>query len=266
MQELRHLSLEHLTICEPNQKAAAVRAMAAQKQQLELDLVLKLDNAGYDIPGRPEKPILVDPTSVKRRAMHTVEGRAILIHALAHIEFNAINLALDAIWRFDGMPEAYYWDWLKIADEEALHFSLLQQHLESLGYQYGDFPAHNGLWDMVERTQHSILARMALVPRTLEARGLDALPPIMERLEQVKDQAAIEVLNIIYRDEIGHVEIGNRWFHYCCQQQNLEPIATYQNLSEEFRAPKLKGPLNVKARMAAGFTQAELDALSAQVS
>jgi uncharacterized ferritin-like protein (DUF455 family) len=219
--------------------------MAAQKQQLELDSVIKLDAAGYDIPGRPNKPILVDPTSVKRRAMHTVEGRAILIHALAHIEFNAINLALDAIWRFDGMPEAYYWDWLKIAD---------------------DFPAHNGLWDMVERTQHSILARMALVPRTLEARGLDALPPIMERLEQVKDQAAIEILNIIYRDEIGHVEIGNRWFHYCCQQQNREPIATYQNLSEEFRAPKLKGPLNVKARMAAGFTQAELDALSAQVS
>jgi uncharacterized ferritin-like protein (DUF455 family) len=210
------------------------------------------------IPGQPEKPLLVSPQAVKRRNMHTLEGRAALIHALAHIEFNAINLALDAIWRFSDMPEAYYAGWLKVAKEEAEHFTLLSEHLQSLGYAYGDFSAHNSLWEMAERTKDDLLARMALVPRTLEARGLDATPALRAKLAQAGDLAAAKILDIILRDEIGHVAIGNRWFNYLCQQRGLQPTAAYEDLAAQYDAPVLKGPFNLDARREAGFTEDEL--------
>lgn len=213
------------------------------------------------IPGRPARPDLVPPLTVRRRAMNTVEGRAILIHALAHIEFNAINLALDALWRFADMPCEYYADWLQVADEEALHFSLLARHLESLGYAYGEFPAHNSLWDMAHKTQHDVLARIALVPRTLEARGLDASPPVRAKLAQAGDIAAAEILDIILRDEIGHVAVGNRWYGWLCRERGLDPVATYSVLARQYKAPAMRGPFNLEARRAAGFSQAELDAL-----
>lgn len=209
-------------------------------------------------PGHPDKPELVSPLSVKKRAMNTAEGRAILIHALAHIEFNAINLALDAIWRFAGMPREYYEDWLKVASEEAYHFSLLNEHLRSLGYAYGDFPAHNSLWEMAARTQEDILARIALVPRTMEARGLDATPALRAKLAQAGDSKAAEILDIILRDEIGHVAIGNRWFNNLCEQRGLDVIQTYERLAKEYKAPVLRGPFNIEARRAAGFTESEL--------
>ncbi len=190
--------------------------------------------------------------------MRTEEGRAALIHALAHIEFNAINLALDAIWRFPGMPEAFYADWLQVAGEEAYHFWLLASHLQALGFAYGDFPAHNSLWDMAEKTQADILARIALVPRTMEARGLDAAPPVRNKLAQAGDRAAAEILDIILRDEIGHVAIGNRWYGWLCEQRGLDPIATYARLASEFKAPVMRGPFNMEARRAAGFTDDEL--------
>jgi uncharacterized ferritin-like protein (DUF455 family) len=186
-----------------------------------------------------------------------------LIHALAHIEFNAINLALDAIWRFPEMPCEYYADWLKVAAEEALHFSLLSAHLEKQGYSYGDFPAHNSLWDMAEKTQDDILARIALVPRTLEARGLDASPPVRAKLAQAGDAAAAEILDVILRDEIGHVAIGNRWYGWLCKQRGLEPVATYAALAAQYKAPPLRGPFNLEARRAAGFSERELEALIA---
>jgi uncharacterized ferritin-like protein (DUF455 family) len=185
----------------------------------------------------------------------------VLIHALAHIEFNAINLALDAVWRFAGMPKAYYEDWLRVAAEEAYHFELLNQHLQTQGFKYGDFPAHNSLWEMVSKTTDSILARMALVPRTMESRGLDALPPIQEKLAQANDHEAVKLLQIILNDEVGHVEIGNRWFNYMCQKDQLDPIKAYADLVEKYEAPKLRGPFNYQARKAAGFTEAELAAL-----
>ena len=215
------------------------------------------------IPGLPAKPLLVPPLQVKRRAMHTSEGRAILIHALAHIEFNAINLALDAIWRFAGMPVDYYADWLQVAKEEALHFSMLAAHLQSLGYRYGDFPGHNSLWDMAERTSGDILARIALVPRTMEARGLDASPPVRAKLAQAGDMAAAQILDIILRDEIGHVAVGNRWYAWLCAQRGLEPVATYAALAEAYQAPVMRGPFNIEARRLAGFTEVELDGLLA---
>jgi uncharacterized ferritin-like protein (DUF455 family) len=161
------------------------------------------------------------------------------------------------------MPDAYYADWLRVAAEEALHFFLLAAHLEQLGFRYGDFPAHNSLWDMAEKTADDVLARIALVPRTLEARGLDASPPVRAKLAQAGDDAAAAILDIILRDEIGHVAVGNRWFAWLCARRGLEPIATYAELAERYKAPALRGPFNLEARRAAGFSEAELQALTA---
>ena len=193
--------------------------------------------------------------------MATVEGRAALIHALAHIELNAIDLALDLCWRFAGMPDEFYRQWVGVAQEEALHFQLLRDHLHSLGFGYGDFPAHNSLWEMAEKTKGDILARIALVPRTLEARGLDASPPIKAKLVGAGDHRAGEILDVILRDEIGHVAVGNRWYRYLCGQRGLDVVATYAELAQKYRAPKLRGPFNLEARRAAGFDEAELLAL-----
>jgi uncharacterized ferritin-like protein (DUF455 family) len=184
-----------------------------------------------------------------------------LIHALAHIEFNAINLALDIVWRFAGMPEAFYRDWMRVAAEESIHFGMLSRHLEGLGYRYGDFPAHDGLWEMAMRTQDDLLARLALVPRTLEARGLDASPLIRHKLASAGDKVGAGLLDIILRDEIGHVAIGNRWFRWLCEQQHDNPLDAYERLACIYRAPKLKGPFNVKARLEAGFDPKELERL-----
>lgn len=266
--ELRQAALQLLALSEPEHKVTQTLAL----QQNFLDGLTSLDvNAVYavpasiQIPGRPLKPQLVPPLQVQRRTMRTLEGRAVLLHALCHIEFNAINLALDAIWRFPGMPDAYYSDWLKVAAEEAYHFSLLLQHLLTLGFAYGDFPGHDTLWEMVAKTQEDVLARMALVPRTMEARGLDAAPSTRNKLAQVHDMAGAAIIDIILRDEIGHVAIGNHWFAYLCAQQHLEPIACYADLAKRYAAPRLRAPFNLDARRAAGFSEAELQALQ-QVS
>jgi uncharacterized ferritin-like protein (DUF455 family) len=187
-----------------------------------------------------------------------------LLHAVCHIEFNAINLALDAVWRFDGLPLDYYRVWLLVADEEATHFELLLEHLNSLGTNYGDLPAHDGLWEMCVKTQHDVIARMALVPRTLEARGLDATPLMQARLRKVGTPAArrtVDILDTILRDEIGHVAIGNHWYGWLCARQQIDPIAHYRLLARTHQAPRLKPPFNETARRAAGFSQVELDKL-----
>lgn len=216
------------------------------------------------LPGRPARPALIAPADVPQRSPFTPEGIAALLHAIAHIEFNAINLALDAVWRFAGMPVDFYRDWLRVAAEEATHFGLLRNHLQSLGHDYSDFPAHDGLWEMCVKTQDDITARMALVPRTLEARGLDATPLIQARLRKVNTPAAhrtIEILDVILRDEIGHVAIGNRWYGWLCAQQGLDPLAHYRLLARRHEAPRLRPPFNDAARLAAGFSQQELDYL-----
>ncbi|HWT35106.1 MAG TPA: ferritin-like domain-containing protein [Paraburkholderia sp.] len=247
----------------PATKAAAAQALYARAQEggAVMSPQLALDEPP-DLPGRPERPELVEPRKLGRRGMQSPEGRAVLLHALAHIEFNAINLALDAVWRFGGMPETFYVDWLKVASEEAHHFSLLTARLAEFGHAYGDFPAHDGLWDMCERTRGDVLARMALVPRTLEARGLDASPPIRARLQQAGDHASAAILDVILRDEIGHVLIGNRWFRYLCDKSGADAHQTYLRLSDEYRAPKLRGPFNFEARRDAGFEEEELAALA----
>jgi uncharacterized ferritin-like protein (DUF455 family) len=200
----------------------------------------------------------VPPKDVASRSPATRAGRAALVHAIAHIEFNAINLALDAVWRYAGMPVAYYRDWLQVAAEEALHFTLLREHLRSLGHDYGDFDAHDGLWTMAERTVHDIVARMALVPRTLEARGLDATPPLQRKFAAAGDARAVEILDLILRDEVGHVAIGNHWYRWLCARAGLDPIAHDAALAASYRAPRLRPPFNVDARRAAGFGDDEL--------
>jgi uncharacterized ferritin-like protein (DUF455 family) len=219
---------------------------------------------GPALPGRPERPTLVSATAVPARSPFTHDGRAALLHAICHIEFNAINLALDAVWRFEGMPTAFYLDWIRVAAEEASHFGLLRDHLQSMGHAYGDFVAHDGLWTMCERTAVDIVARMALVPRTLEARGLDATPLIQDKLTRAGDLRAVEILDVILRDEVGHVAIGNRWFHHLCQARQLDALSLYPKLVKQYDAPRMRPPFNEAARRAAGFTEDELAYLAGQ--
>lgn len=260
--ELRQVALACLAEPDATIKANMVRQLASDwqhtKVRLDAEQVL---TASMPIPGRPAKPDLVAPKLLKRRAMTTPEGRAALIHALAHIEFNAINLALDAVWRFKNMPEKFYADWLQVADEEAYHFNLLHAHLQHLGFSYGDFDAHNSLWEMADKTKESIIARIALVPRTMEARGLDASPQLKSKLVQAGDALVGVILDIILHDEIGHVSIGNYWFNWLCEQQGLEPMTTFAQLCQAYEAPKLKGPFNLDARRKAGFSDEELERL-----
>lgn len=258
--ELRQLALQALL--EPDSQQKVLLALTLQAQAATL-LVAKDTNflAPAGLPGCPARPELRSHLDLPKRSPFTPEGLAALLHALTHIEFNAINLALDAAWRFADMPRAYYLDWLKVAAEEAQHFSLLRTHLQSMGYDYGDFPAHTGLWDMAQKTEGDVLARMALVPRTLEARGLDATPPLQTKLRKVGTAdalRAVDILDIILRDEIGHVAIGNCWYRFLCTQRGLDPLATYAVLARQYGAPRLKGPLNLEARLDAGFDEAEM--------
>ncbi|UVW27223.1 ferritin-like domain-containing protein [Massilia sp. H6] len=261
--ELRACALHCLLQSDPATKTAALAALAAAHAagasvvDVEAALV-----APSGVPGRPARPLLVPPRLVGQRSMATVEGRAMLVHALTHIEFNAVNLALDALWRFPGMPPDYYSDWLRVAAEEATHFTMLAAHLATLGFAYGDFAAHDSLWEMVEKTSGDVLARMALVPRTLEARGLDAIPPLRAKLAHAGDREAAAILDVLLRDEVGHVEIGNRWYLFLCAGRGLEPLSTYDALTLRYKAPVLKGPFNLDARREAGFSEAELARLA----
>ncbi|MFN3860205.1 MAG: ferritin-like domain-containing protein [Roseateles sp.] len=260
MSDLRLATLGPLLIADAPAKARATLALDAT---LPVDVQAVIaEPAG--IPGRPARPRLVEHIQLKPPSMRTPAGVAALVHAIAHIELNAIDLALDICWRFAGMPAAFYRDWLRIAQEEATHFTLLREHLLELGFDYGHFDAHNALWDMAQRTRHDLLARLALVPRTLEARGLDASPAVRAKLVGAGDNKAGEILDIILRDEIGHVAAGNRWYRFLCEQRGLDPVATYAELAARHQAPRLRAPFNLAARRAAGFDEAELAALQQQ--
>ena len=267
---VRQAARAALSLTDPAAKVQAVFALSAQLREgtLSIDPAASPEQiaqaAPGAIPGRPALPQLVHPREVAQRSAHTVEGRAALLHAVVHIEFNAINLALDAVWRFAGMPEQFYRDWLRVAQEEAEHFTMLHEHLLHMGWKYGDFVAHDGLWAMCEKTAGDIVARMALVPRTLEARGLDATPLIQKRLRAMAAedaQTTATLLDTILRDEIGHVAIGNHWYRWLCERDGLDAVPHYGLLVERYAAPRLKPPFNEAARKQAGFTQAELDYL-----
>ncbi len=213
-------------------------------------------------PGRPAKPQLVNARQVPQRGLGSAEGRAALVHAVAHIEFNAINLAWDAVYRYRGKPEAYYRDWASCANDEARHFAMLSARLAELGHAYGDFDAHDGLWAMAEKTAHHDIARMALVPRVLEARGLDVTPGMIERLRHLGDTATVAILEVILREEVAHVAAGTRWYQYCCERDGVEPVDTFFALLREYMGVSLRGPFNRPARIEAGFVEAELDRLA----
>ncbi|MBL8299089.1 MAG: ferritin-like domain-containing protein [Rhodanobacteraceae bacterium] len=217
-------------------------------------------------PGRPARPTLVPPRALAQRGMGTEAGRAALVHAVAHIEFNAINLAWDAVYRFRDMPAAFYADWIAVANDEARHFSLLQRRLADFGLSYGDLPAHDGLWEMARRTSQNCLERMALVPRVLEARGLDVTPGMIERLRTVGDITTVAILEQILAEEVAHVAAGTRWFVWCCERAGVDPADTFQQLLQQYYRGALKGPFNRRDRLAAGFTPLELDRLDSLVA
>ncbi len=243
---------------DPSEKLELTQSTVKTWQLGQLNLNSSSSIQTILMPGLPNKLVLVTPTKVPRRKLSTLEGQAALLHAISHIEFNAINLAWDAVYRFRDLPRKFYDDWIKVADEEAYHFSLLNEQLEKLEYSYGDFAAHNGLWEMAVKTEYDVLVRMALVPRVLEARGLDATPPIIAKLKSQGLSHLVKILEIILRDEIGHVAIGSYWFKYFCEQRRLESETTFKKLKSEYFTGSVKLP-NVEARLAAGFSEAEIE-------
>jgi len=250
---------EQLTLAPPHETIANPSSTAHRSQNSHAKPASSASQIRQlPAPGRPAKPELVDARDLPRRRLGSIEGRVALIHSLAHIEFNAINLALDAVYRFRDMPLRYIDDWLKVAADEGTHFLLLHDRLASLSTAYGDLPAHDGLWDMARRTDHDVLVRMALVPRILEARGLDVAPPMIEKLNRLNDHESAAILQRIYTDEITHVEIGNRWFRYVCEQRGLDGTAVFCDLLRGENSAYLRSPYNDKARLQAGFNEQEL--------
>jgi uncharacterized ferritin-like protein (DUF455 family) len=260
---LRRLALTALESTNLDEKVHLAGVLSAYSAT---DLVANYDleeilQPTQPLPGQPARPELRAHLDIPQRSIHTPQGLAALVHSVCHIEFNAINLALDAVWRFAGMPAQYYTDWIYVAVQEAHHFSLLRSQLQSMGHDYGDFIAHTGLWDMTARTSSNIVARMALVPRLLEARGLDATPPMQTKLRKVGTPDALKIiaiLEIILRDEVGHVRIGNHWYRWLCARDRLDPVSHFRLLCAAHSAPRLRPPLNEEARKLAGFTDAEL--------
>ncbi len=235
MNNLQQLARSCLETVDPAEKVALTLQTAAAVKSGTCDAAQAARLAEQLAPGRPQHPELVHYSRVPRRKLTTDAGRAAFLHALAHIEFNAINLAWDAVCRFDGMPDRYYRDWSRVAGEEAEHFTMLSDRLQELGYRYGDFSAHDGLWEMATKTAHDVLVRMALVPRVLEARGLDVTPGMIKRLRAAGDDTSADILVKILHDEIGHVEIGSRWFKHVCHERKLDPVLTFGRLLDEYQ-------------------------------
>lgn len=247
-----------LMVMQPAAKVSRTHEIYDQWSKGELVLHTEVPPVQVIIPGRPEKPELVHPRKVPKRGFNSESARIRLVHAIAHIEFNAINLALDAAYRFRDMPQQYYSGWLRVADEEALHFTLLNDYLISKGASYGDYAAHNGLWEMAVKSDHDVLVRMALVPRVLEARGLDVTPGMINKLQAAGDTALVDILEVIYRDEIGHVQIGSHWFNELCKQRSVSPHATFSKLLDEYMEDAVFGPFDEATRSKAGFSSQEI--------
>ena len=248
----------------PDDKPALTLAMteAFKRGELAIDAAIATP-APIRMPGRPAKPKLVHPRELPRRGFGSDEGRAAFIHAVAHIEFNAIDLAWDAVYRFRDMPRDYYADWVAVAHDEARHFSMLRTRLREFGHDYGDFDAHNGLWEMAEKTAHDGLARMALVPRVLEARGLDVTPAMIVKLRALGDDVTADILETILREEVAHVAAGSRWYRWHCERAGVEPRTRFRELLREYASGVLHKPFNTEARLQAGFDIEELESLLA---
>ena len=214
-----------------------------------------------DQPGRLDKPVFVELKKIKKRGFNSIQQRASLIHALAHIELTAVNLAWDSIYRYRDLPKEYYDDWVQTGKEESQHFQLLQQSLNNMGYEYGDFPVHNELWQMAVTTADDLMARMAIVHRVLEARALDVIPFSVDKFRHLGDKHTADSLIIIANDEIGHVNAGARWFRYRCEQEKVNPDEMFFKLLKKYLKASPKGPFNYDARLKAGFNQYEMQEL-----
>ncbi len=254
-------ALSCLLLDSPKEKVDATLLLQQKWQDGMLNISPLSNIKPLPVPGRPDKPDLVDAREVPRRNFSSLKGRLTLVHAIVHIEFNAINLALDAVYRFQHMPEQYYSDWCRVAAEEALHFTMLSDYLEQHGMAYGDLNAHNGLWEMAVKTDFDVMTRMALVPRVLEARGLDVTPTMIKKLQSTGDTQLISILQKIFDDEIGHVKIGSYWYKTLCEERNLEPEKTFLQLIEKYMQGARFGPFETEARIEAGFTQEEMQSL-----
>ena len=255
-ESLRGGCIAALSAADLDEKVRLVRSVHARWMDRHLSLRLPADPALPDRPGRPEKPELVAPRLVKKRSLHTQNGRIALMHALAHIELNAIDLALDIVARFctEKVPMSFFDGWMKVAFEEAKHFSLLRNRLKSLGSDYGALPAHDGLWQAATRTSNDLHARLAIVPLVLEARGLDVTPSLRDKLRETGDEETAAILDIIYEDEKGHVAIGAKWFRFFSARDGREPAAHFRALVRANFRGEVKPPFNVAARAAAGLT------------
>lgn len=261
-------ALDCLLIKQPQDKIQAIRELnekwLSDQYSVSISDLHIAEAKRIATPGRPEHPKLVDPRAVPKRGFNSEIARVKLMHAITHIEFNAINLALDAVYRFRGMPKQYYTDWLNIAVEEALHFSLLEDYLKSKDSFYGAYDSHNGLWEMAVKTDHDVMVRMALVPRVLEARGLDVTPGMIAKFQNIGETELVDILNIIQRDEIGHVERGNYWFNELCRQRSFSSSETFHKLLDEYMEESMFDSLNQEARLQAGFSKQELIDLAAR--
>ncbi|MBD9356371.1 ferritin-like domain-containing protein [Methylomonas albis] len=249
--------------CLFNSDIAQKLVLTHQARQLLDNGLLSLQAEGAVLPIShtlfPSKPDLLMPRDMPKRRLDSDAGKAAFFHALAHIEFVAIYLAWDIIYRFRGLPDDFYRDWLIIADEEAQHFELIRDHLLGLGFDYGDLPAHRGLWSHAEETSDDILARLAIVPRCMEARGLDVTPAMMDKLNVIGDQPGVAILTRIYNDEVGHVERGSYWFNILAKQRGLQPEQCFKDLIMNYFKGKPKGPFNREVRIIAGFSNNEID-------
>ena len=240
---------------DPRVKAALARQAFADWSHGALGVDKQAPSNWPDRPARPDRPLLLAPRKMPTRKLGSEKGRAAQIHALAHIELNAIDLACDMAGRFcdRGLDDSFYGDWLSIAADEARHFLMLEKRLNDMGFGYGDFPAHDGLWEAAYDTRHDLAARLAIVPMVLEARGLDVTPGMIKRFNKAGDTATVSILETIYEDEKSHVAAGVKWFHEVCSSENIDPTQCFHNKLNDYFKGKLKPPFNEAARTAAGM-------------
>jgi len=256
MTSLRGGAIDAILAADLDRKTALAQEAATRWFARKISLRSPLDAALPERPGRPEKPELVPPTQVKKRSLHTVHGRIALLHSIAHIELNAVDLALDIVARFatEPVPNSFFDGWMQVAFEEAKHFRMVRDRLRDLGADYGDMPAHDGLWKAAHSTRNDLTARLAVVPLILEARGLDVTPSLQAKMRETGDLESAAVLDVIYNDEKGHVAIGAKWFRFLCARERRDPAQTFKELVRaNFRGP-LKPPFNDVARAEAGLT------------
>lgn len=262
MENIFHLAFQCLTESDIDKKLSMSINVVKKIKSDSVEYASKNLDFKNMMPGRPDKPELIKPQNVSRRNTHTEEGRAAMVHSFAHIEFNAINLAWDLICRFQDMPKEFYLDWTQVAGEEAKHFKLLRDYLNRRSYDYGSFPAHDGLWTIAEQTKHDILLRLAVVPRIMEARGLDVTPDLIERFRQAKDDDMVSILELILEEEIGHVMFGTKWYQFLCQRVGKDPEEKFMEIMSHYLPSSKTKKINKNARLQAGFSQTEINYLT----